>query len=100
MSFLRERSPVTPKMTSALGPAMRLRRRSSGSRSGLCPRVISTVMRGWGLLLCRLEERQHFDLRVGQGEGHDVTAVAVGENGRVSGGLRLDQLSELERTLR
>src|SRR6478609_12028764 len=100
MSFLRERSPVTPKMTSALGPAMRLRRRSSGSRSGLCPRVISTVMRGCELLLCRFEERQHFDLRVCQGEGHDGTAVAVGEHGRVARGLRLDQLAEREGTLR
>src|SRR3954469_18373222 len=35
MSFLRARSPVTPKMTSPHGPAMRGRRRSRGSRSGL-----------------------------------------------------------------
>ena len=34
-SFLRARSPVTPKMTSAHGSGMRGSRRSSGSRSGL-----------------------------------------------------------------
>ena len=35
MSFLRARSPVTPKMTSPHGPAMRGSLRSCGSRSGL-----------------------------------------------------------------
>ncbi|GMA92583.1 hypothetical protein GCM10025869_31120 [Homoserinibacter gongjuensis] len=44
MSFLRERSPVTPKMTRLDGPAMRLRRRSEAMRSGLLFRVISTGM--------------------------------------------------------
>ena len=35
MSFLRARSPVTPKITRPHGPAMRGSRRSRGSRSGL-----------------------------------------------------------------
>src|SRR5918998_3293626 len=35
MSFLRDRSPVTPKMTRLHGPAIRGRRLSRGSRSGL-----------------------------------------------------------------
>src|SRR5690606_35304925 len=35
MSFLRARSPVTPKITSPHGPAIRGRRRSPGSRRGL-----------------------------------------------------------------
>ncbi len=35
ISFLRERSPVTPKITSPHGPATRGSRRSRGSRSGL-----------------------------------------------------------------
>src|SRR6266536_2230580 len=35
MSFLRARSPVTPKITSAQGSGIRGRRRSCGSRSGL-----------------------------------------------------------------
>src|SRR4051794_15551812 len=34
MSFLRDRSPVTPKMTSPHGPATRGSRRSRTSRSG------------------------------------------------------------------
>src|SRR3712207_4456047 len=34
MSFLRDRSPVTPKITRPQGPAMRGRRLSRGSRSG------------------------------------------------------------------
>src|ERR1700710_2815516 len=37
MSFLRARSPVIPKITRADGPAMRFRRRSAGTRSGLLP---------------------------------------------------------------
>lgn len=37
MSFLRARSPVTPKNTRDDGPATRDSRRSRGSRSGLCP---------------------------------------------------------------
>src|SRR5690349_237003 len=94
MSFLRERSPVTPKITSALGPAMRFRRWSSGSRSGLCPREISTVIRR-DLLRC-FEERQDFDQRVGQRERHDGAAV-IGEHARVARRLRLDELAERER---
>src|SRR5262245_45443427 len=35
MSFLRDRSPVTPKMTRLHGPAIRGSRLSRGSRSGL-----------------------------------------------------------------
>src|SRR5690242_8653647 len=35
MSFLRDRSPVTPKITKPQGPAMRGSRLSRGSRSGL-----------------------------------------------------------------
>src|SRR5437762_12465379 len=35
MSFLRARSPVTPKITRAHGSGIRGRRRSCGSRSGL-----------------------------------------------------------------
>src|SRR6185312_16596127 len=42
MSFLRDRSPVTPKMIRLLGPAMRLSRRSEDNRSGLNSGVIST----------------------------------------------------------
>src|SRR5690242_18801618 len=37
ISFLRDRSPVTPKMTRPDGPAMRGSRRSAGSRSGFAP---------------------------------------------------------------
>src|SRR5690242_1655718 len=37
ISFLRDRSPVTPKMTRPEGPAMRGSRRSAGSRSGFAP---------------------------------------------------------------
>ena len=37
MSFLRARSPVTPKSTNEDGPAIRFKRRSRGSRSGLMP---------------------------------------------------------------
>jgi hypothetical protein len=58
MSFLRDRSPVTPKITSALGPAMRFRRRSSGSRNGLWSREISAVIEKTLLLRC-FEQRQH-----------------------------------------
>src|SRR5690606_7031065 len=36
MSFFRDRSPVTPKITSALGPAILFNRGSSGERSGFC----------------------------------------------------------------
>ncbi|MBK0296529.1 50S ribosomal protein L6, partial [Bacillus sp. S34] len=42
ISFLRDRSPVTPKMMRVLGPAIRFSRRSVGSRSGLCSGVIAT----------------------------------------------------------
>src|SRR6478609_11978384 len=41
MTFLRDRSPVTPKRTMPQGPAIRGNRRSCGSRSGLV-----WVMRG------------------------------------------------------
>src|SRR3954451_24665030 len=37
ISFLRDRSPVTPKMTRPDGPAIRGSRRSAGSRSGFAP---------------------------------------------------------------
>src|SRR5690606_27230508 len=47
MSFLRARSPVTPKMTSPQGPAIRGRRRSRGSRSGLCSGVILAGLTWW-----------------------------------------------------
>src|SRR4051812_11975349 len=101
MSFLRERSPVTPKITRALGPAIRLRRRSSGSRSGVCPREMGTdISRGiscW-LLLCGFEEGEHVGGRVGDRQRDDGTPV-LGEDGGIAGGLRLDELTEGERPL-
>jgi hypothetical protein len=42
MSFLRARSPVTPKMTRTHGPATRGIRRSRGSRSGLAAAPLMT----------------------------------------------------------
>src|SRR5690606_1744694 len=46
MSFLRDRSPVTPKMTRPDGPAMRGSRRSAGSRSGLLLDNVSALRGG------------------------------------------------------
>src|SRR5690606_15587981 len=89
------RSPVTPKITSALGPAMRLRRRSSGSRSGLTPREISTVIDVSLFLLGCFEERQDLDLGVGQGEGDDGTSV-IFEDLRIACGLSAAELAEGE----
>src|SRR5689334_19676903 len=46
ISFLRDKSPVTPKMTRPDGPAIRGSRRSAGSRSGLLLDKISALRRG------------------------------------------------------
>src|SRR4051794_20355434 len=58
ISFLRDRSPVTPKMTRPDGPAIRGSRRSAGSRSGLLLDKISALRRGEALelRLGRLEQ--------------------------------------------
>ena len=54
MSFLRARSPVTPKMTRTHGPATRGIRRSRGSRSGLAAGPLTTGCSpaGWASASC------------------------------------------------
>src|SRR6476661_5699321 len=49
MTFLRDRSPVTPKSTMPHGPAMRGRRRSCGSRSGFVYVIWVLARSGAGL---------------------------------------------------
>src|SRR3954447_11917736 len=60
ISFLRDKSPVTPKMTRPDGPAMRGSRRSAGSRSGFAPAPER------GATVSALRGSQAFKLRLGR----------------------------------
>ncbi len=97
-------------MMRLLGPAMRLRRRSEGSRSGLNSGVISTgdiapisldntVSFDNTASVDGLEQRDDVRLGVREGQGQHRTAV-LAEHARVTGGLGLDELAERERTAR
>src|SRR6266568_4845840 len=90
ISFLRARSPVTPKITRAQGSGMRGSRRSCGSRSGLATLDLLGQGPGGG------EEPGGARRSVGQMQMQE-RPPALGERLPVAGGLRRLQLTERER---
>ena len=101
MSFLRDRSPVTPKITSALGPGDAVEAAIFGVAQRVVPARDLDGHRGGspaGSYLGGFEEREHFGLGIGEREGDDGAAVTSASTRGIAGGLRLDELAEGERT--
>src|SRR5262249_33640103 len=106
ISFLRARSPVTPKITRAHGSGIRGSRRSWGSRSGLLismaphdTHVMTPMSRHPGKLVDGGQQPRRPGRPVGQVQP-DQRPAPTGQRLAVAGGLRGFELPERERSTR
>src|SRR3954467_632732 len=99
MSFLRARSPVTPKTTSAHGSGTHGRRRSRGARSGLRGPVGCFIGPSHRLAGDRLQQLLQSGAAVGQMQPDDGALAAL-QRLQVAECLRELQTAERERLSR